>query len=330
MGTRLIKRSERLTEIEQMLFQSSTGLRAVEIADACGVDRRTVYRDLNLLNKSGIPVYQKDNRFFIKREYYLATVRLNANEALALFIAARTLSHHAERQNPYIVSALIKLGAAMPAPLAAHVDRVSESIRRNPVDRAFMSILETLTQGWGERRKIKLWYKTAHHRETVAREFATYFIEPTAAGGVYAVGMDDVSGCIRALKLDRIKRVKLLQSTYQIPERFEPRHYLAPGWGVMEGEVDEKVTVTLRFSAEAIPVIQERASGIPQDIRISSDGRGIVHIQVADWRDTLSWIRSWGTQVEVLEPQPLREILIEEAKQVIDIYRQRVASGEGI
>lgn len=320
MTTRLIKRSERLARIEQMLFQNAVGLRAVQIADACGVDRRTVYRDLALLNKSGIPVYQKDGRFFIKHEYYLAKVRLNANEAIALYIAARMVAYHAEQQNPFIVSALTKLSAALPESLASHVAFTTQAAMSIPIDRGFMTVLETITRAWGERRKVKLWYKASKNQEMVAREFSTYFIEPTASGSVYAVGLDDFSGRVRALKIERLKRVKLLQSNYDIPSRFDPRRYLAAGWGVIEGNIEDKENVVLLFSADAAPLIRERAFNNAEEITLLRDERCILRIQVADWHDLLGWVRSWGTQVEVLEPQALCDEIVNEAKRVLALY----------
>ena len=70
MSARLINRGERLTAIERVLFRSGKGLRAVEIAESCGVDRRTIYRDLETLQKLGIPVTQEEGRFFLNRDYY--------------------------------------------------------------------------------------------------------------------------------------------------------------------------------------------------------------------------------------------------------------------
>src|SRR5947208_7152363 len=106
MNSRLASRTERLAEIERMLFRSAHGMRAVEIADACGVDRRTIYRDLDMLSTIGVPIWQDGGRFGIVRDQYLATVRLNFNEAVALFVAARLLSRHSDQQNPHIISSL--------------------------------------------------------------------------------------------------------------------------------------------------------------------------------------------------------------------------------
>src|SRR6185369_14476829 len=125
---RLTSRTERLAEIERMLFRSARGMRVMEIADACGINRRTVYRDLDMLGAIGVPIWQDDGRFGIIRDQYLATVRLNFNEAMALFIAARLLSRYADQQNPHIVSALTKLGTAFPEPLAFHVAFTAETI----------------------------------------------------------------------------------------------------------------------------------------------------------------------------------------------------------
>ena len=111
MATRLTNRAERLIALEQLLFRSTAGLRAVEIADACGVDRRTVYRDLALLEEIGVPVFQRDGRFFIDREHYLATLRLSMDETVALLVAAT----ESTQQTPHLGSAIAKLGQVLPA-----------------------------------------------------------------------------------------------------------------------------------------------------------------------------------------------------------------------
>src|SRR5215471_5518533 len=73
MNNRLTSRTERLAEIERMLFRSAHGMRVMEIAEACGVDRRTVYRDMDTLSAIGVPIWQDDGRFGIDRDQYLAT-----------------------------------------------------------------------------------------------------------------------------------------------------------------------------------------------------------------------------------------------------------------
>jgi predicted DNA-binding transcriptional regulator YafY len=319
MVHRLVNRTERLAAIERMLLQSRLGLRAVEIAESCGVDRRTIYRDLSLLGESGVPVFQKDGRFYVNREYYLAPLRLSTNEAVAMYLSARMFVHHTEQPNPYLISALAKLNMALPETLAEHVGAVAEMARQDPIDRGFVTVLDTLTRAWSERRRVKLWYSAPQSEQTGAREFATYFIEPTPSGGLYAVGYDTLAQRIHALNVRQIKRAKPLQITYEIPPATQILPFLANTWGISFHD-ELQTQVVLVFSAAAAPRITERIWHESQQLELLPDGRCQLKLSVASWRDMLGWIRSWGAQVEVLAPQVLRDVLAAEARVTLSAY----------
>jgi proteasome accessory factor B len=323
MSVRLLNRAERLSAIERMLFRNSLGLRAVEIAKACGVDRRTIYRDLAALEQTGVPISQQDGRFFINREYYQANVRLNLNEALALFLAGRVLSRQSNQQNPHVISALSRLAAALPEPLASHVNAIAESMRSAPVDPSFIDVLETITRAWFERRKIRLWCSETRNGDIQARDFSTYFIEPTLNTGLYVVGYDELNEGVRAFRLEWVKRAKLLDSMYTLPSQFDRRRYLANAWGI-PGE--GMTRVVLAFAADLTPLIKERIWHSSQRIETLPDKRCTLSVSIADWRELLPWIRSWGAQVEVLEPQALRQELAADAARVAAVYNG-VATG---
>lgn len=320
MSARLINRGERLTAIERLLFRNGHGLRAVEIAESCGVDRRTIYRDLDTLEKLGIPVSQEDGRFFLNRDYYLASVRMNFNEVVALFVAARAYTRSAEQQNPHIVSALNKLCAALPEPLSSHVDYIADWIRGNPVDRNYVQILEMVIRGWVEGRTIRLWGSLSKNGESYVRDFRTYFIEPTTTGGLYTIGQDVLTQSIKMLKIEWVKRAKLLDEHYEVPENFDRRPYLENVWGVIGDEGRERTRVVLAFAQDVTSLIRERLWHTSQQIEILPDKRCTLTVQVGDWHDLMPWLRSWGTQVEVLEPQGLRQQLAREAVQVARLY----------
>jgi predicted DNA-binding transcriptional regulator YafY len=307
-----------------MLFRNSMGLRVVEIAKACGVDRRTIYRDLAALEQTGVPISQQEGRFFINREYYQANVRLNLNEALALFLAGRVLSRQSNQQNPHVISALSRLAAALPEPLASHVNAIAESMRSAPVDPSFIDVLETITRAWFERRKIRLWCSETRNGDIQARDFATYFIEPTLNTGLYVVGYDELNESVRAFRLEWVKRAKLLDSMYTLPSQFDRRRFLANAWGI-PGEGDGITRVVLAFSADLTPLIKERIWHSSQRIETLPDKRCTLSVAIADWRELLPWIRSWGAQVEVLEPQALRQELAADAARVAAVYNGAVA-----
>lgn len=326
MVARHISRGERLTEIEGLLLRSSRGLRAMEIASACGVDRRTIYRDLNLLEKLGVPVTQENGRFLINRDYYLTSVRLNFNEAVALFVAGRYFSRHAEQHNPHMISVLNKLQKALPEPLADHVNYVAEWIRGNPVDRNYIQVLETIIRAWVERRKVQLWTSTPKAGEIRTVQQSVYFIEPASNGGLYAVGWDDLSNAVKAVKVEWVKRIRLLDEPYDTPVDFDRRPFLESVWGILGADMTFRNRVVLAFSPDVTPLIRERLWHTSQQIATLPDKRCTLTMHISEWRDLLPWIRSWGPQVEVLEPVTLREELAHEAQHIARVYRAMATS----
>nr|MBN1228535.1 WYL domain-containing protein [Anaerolineae bacterium] len=230
---RALSRAARLRHIENLLFRNPHGLRVAEMAAACNVNRRTIYRDISLLSDSGVPLWQDQNRYGIIREQYLATVRLKFHEAVALYIASRLLSRHADEHNPHIISALNKLVATFPDPLATHTSKTAESIQNRPINHTYVKILETIAMGWAENRKIKLWYRSPRSGQVRERTLSPYLLEPSPAGGLYVIGYDDWAKELRTFKLERLEDAQLLQDGYEIPISFDPAEHLANSWGIM-------------------------------------------------------------------------------------------------
>lgn len=317
MTTRLVNRTERLAVIEQMLFRSPLGLRAVEIAEACAVDRRTVYRDLSLLGNVGVPIRQKDGRFFIDRERYTASIHLTLDEAMALFLAART----ALRYNGHIVSALTKLSAALPEVIAHHID---QTLRASlPASAKETAALEVLVRGWGEGRKVRLWFAGTDHRTGVC-DFHIYFLAPFAAGSAAVVGYDETAGRVRVFPLQSIQRARMLKLMYRIPSNFDPLRYMITSLGFADVG-DEAVVVVLQFSGESALVVQDWQWHAPRSrLEVVDDYCCKLWLHVNDWASLLPWVRSWGADVEVIEPLAMRDALSREAAQIQTLYAARV------
>lgn len=317
--TRMLSRSERLRAIERMLLVAPEGLRAQEIAERCGVDRRTVYRDLDLLSVSGVPLWQEEGRFGIERERYLTTVRLNFNEAVALYMAARLLARHSDEHNPHVVTALDKLAIALPDPIGTHIARTAAYVRNRPVNDRYIQVLEAVTLAWSLRRKVRLWYRSPRSGQVHPRDFATYFIEPSGIGyACYAIGMDDWSGEMRTFKLERLERAQMLDQTYEIPDDFDPNRYLETSWGIMHGE--EQVEVVLQFSPAVASRVKESVWHPSQEIDDLEDGGCLFTVRVSEPKEMQPWIRSWGAEVEVIAPPALRQVIAEEAARTAALY----------
>lgn len=248
MPSRALSRSERLGMIQQLLYRKPEGLSACELAGHCGVHRTTIYRDIKSLSDMEVPVWEGHGRFGLDRTRYLVPVHLNLHEALALYVAARLLAHHSDERNPHVVSALEKLATATPSPVQEHIARAAELVRERGADRRYVEVMETLAVAWSERRRVRMWYRSATSEVASKREFEPYFVEPSAIGyACYAIGHDHLSGETRTFKVERIERAELTAERYEIPPGFDPYPYLSRSWGIMGGEEGEEVV--LRFSA---------------------------------------------------------------------------------
>jgi predicted DNA-binding transcriptional regulator YafY len=320
--SRMLSRAERLRAIERLLYNSPDGLSAIEIAQTCHVGRRTVYRDLELLESGGVPLWQDGGRFGIIRERYLTTVRVNFNEAVALFLAVRLLGRHADAHNPHVVSALSKLATALPEPLASRVARLAGQMRKRPVDSRYVAVIEAVTLAWASQRKVRLWYRSPRTGELHPRDVSPYTVEvlPTSRG-TYVVGYDEWAKALRTFRLERLERAQMLEETYTVPKDFDPEQHFARAWGIMTG--DEIVEVVLQFTPAVAALVKEHRWHPSQSLDDLADGGVLLVVRIGDPREMRPWIRSWGAECEVLEPDWLRAELREETERMAARYRMK-------
>lgn len=323
MRERSLNRAERLVTIEKLLYQSPDGFTALELANRCGVHRATIYRDIESLSKMDVPLWEDRGRFGVDNTRYLARVRLSLHEALALYIAARLLAHHSDERNPHVASALDKLAQAMPSPVREHMADAARAVAERPsdgrIDGSYITVLETIARAWAERRRVRIWYRSANSEIAREREFEPYFVEPSAIGyACYVIGHDRLSGALRTFKLERVERAELLPERYQVPSDFDPYPYLSRAWGIMGGEEDEEVR--LRFSPVVARRVKESRWHSTQELVETIDGGCLLTVRVAHPLEMKWWIRSWGPEVEVLAPEWLRDEMRREADRLRTMY----------
>lgn len=321
---RIQSKAARLQRIEHRLYNVPRGQRVAELAEYCGVDRRTIYRDLQALEEMGVPVWEDAGHYGIDREAYLSTVRLNLNEAVALFFAARLLAHHSDEHNPNVVSALNKLAAGLPdSTISSHMARVAEIIRARPLRADYVRVLDTVTRAWADRRKLALRYRSASG-ELTERVICPYFLEVSRSEPAsYVIAYDDLRGALRTFKLERVAAAELLDATYSIPEAFDPYAHLASAWGVID---DTEVEVRLRFTPAAAPRVRESVWHHSQQLADTPGGGCELCLRVGGIRELRSWVLGWGADVEVLAPAALRDEVAEHARRMCERYATPLAS----
>lgn len=75
----------RLYKIERLLLTEAEGMKVVDLAERLSVNRRTIYRDLELIQELGIPLYEEeDSRFKILGTYTVPSYRAKLIEPLGV------------------------------------------------------------------------------------------------------------------------------------------------------------------------------------------------------------------------------------------------------
>ena len=315
---RIQSKAARLRRIEHRLYNAPRGLRVTELAEYCGVDRRTIYRDLEALEEMGVPVWEDAGRYGIDRESYLSTIRLNLNEAVALFFAARLLAHHSDEHNPNVVSALSKLAAGLPdTTISSHMARVAEIIRARPLRSDYVRVLDTITRAWADRHKVAIRYRAASG-DLTERVICPYFLEVSRSEPAsYVIAHDDLRGALRTFKIERVADAEILGETYTIPDDYDPYEHLASAWGVID---EVEVEVRLRFSPAVAPRVRESVWHHSQRLADTPGGGCELTMRVGGIKEIRSWVLGWGADVEVLAPDSLRDEVIDHVRGMVAMY----------
>lgn len=322
------KKSERLSQIENLLLAHPEGLTQAEIARRLGVHRSTINRDRTDLCLQ-FPIYEEEGRWFIDRSANLIHVNFTLHEAMSIHLATRLLATRMDKHNPHSASALRKLGLAlerlaprMSTHLKQSADMMDEANQRQ--DPSYLEVLEKLTLAWAEQRKVRVWHRKHPDEPVQIHLFLVYFIEPYAIGqSIHAIGFSETRHAHRTMKVERIERVELLLQKYEIPSDFDPRKFLADAWGIWYTN-GEPVEVILKFHPRvAYRVRESRWHRFEQPLTELESGHVIWRAKIAEPKEMLPWIRGWGSDVEILEPEWLRELMREEAERLMGIYRQR-------
>lgn len=336
---RAFAKSERIGQVERLLLSSRTPFTQAEIARRCQVHRSTVSRLVDSMITSGIPVrYDDEGRLSIERTAYISTLHLRLHEAVALFLAGRLLARYSDKPNVHTVEALEKLGitlhGSMPA-LGQHITATSSALRARLPKQAsdYQRMLEKLTESWARGTKVQIWYRSLGGRRAFQHTFAPYVLEPSGIGfSVYTIGMAEPPGKLRTRKLERIERILSTDEPFEVPPDFDPNALLAGAWSIWFDADDQPTTVTLRFSgAQAVRRMVETLWHPSQRVEQDSDGRLIWTADIDEPQEMLPWIRGWGADCEVLEPQTLRETLMGEIRRHMRVYglhrQERDAAG---
>ncbi len=328
-------KSQRLSQIEKLLWAYPEGLSQAEVARRIRVNRSTISR---YVAENSLPpgVYVDDlddNKLKLDRAADLTKAAFNLHEIMAIHLATRLLATRTDKQNPHAASAMRKLGVALQRldqNVSKHLLRSAEMMDEAAAyhDPVYLDVLQKLTEAWSAGRKVRVSHQMENGR-VFEYKFSPYFIEPYAVGQTaHVIGLREPPDAVRTFKIERLKSAEILRERYEILDDFDPRSMLANAWGIWYTEADP-VEVVLKFRPQVAQRVEETRWHQSQQTVREPDGSLLWRARVAEPQEMLPWVRGWGADVEVLEPVEMRETMMGEARVMAESYGWFVSSTPG-
>ena len=123
-----LTRISRLVQLISLL-QAGKGQNADALSTLCGVSRRTLFRDLDLLRQAGVPVVFDDDQgwYRLEHSYFLPPTTFTAEEALAMLLVCYELG--ADGRMPFYSAAGKRRSSSKPVCPAVCASRCAASRR---------------------------------------------------------------------------------------------------------------------------------------------------------------------------------------------------------
>jgi predicted DNA-binding transcriptional regulator YafY len=299
-----VKRAERLFHLISIL-RTGRGYTGTELADATGVSRRTVYRDVVDLSYL-VPIYY-DEGYRLLPEGFLANLAFTCEELLALKLGMQI---QALAEGSHLGAATKSARAKIEEQLArrnhsrdASSDSVTVHVKAHPLEKGAVRTLRIIENAVRNCETLGFNYYSLSRNHTTKRTVDPYGLT-FRRHSWYLVGYCHLRSSVRVFRPDRISSVKTTRRKFERPEDFSIEQFYADSWEVFASE--QKATVVLRFDkrTEAIakPMLNGRGEFTGGDRNpITFKGE----IPVSD--EFCRWLMTLGRNVEVVAPKELRE-----------------------
>ncbi len=278
---------------------------APELAEKFEVSIRTIYRDLDAISAAGIPIYTtqgKGGGIFIMQDFVLNKSILSEQEKEQILMALQGISITEHNQTDEL---LMKLGGLFQSKVTNWIEvDFSEWYKNTPNYDVFNLIKNAIFNQY----IITFSY--------FAREgnYSNRTVEPIKLifknKDWYLYGFCLLRNDFRFFKLTRIKELKILSDTFKHEVKNIPE---------IETVIKHNnfIPAKLKFSPKAAFRVYDEFTD-----KISKDNQGnlYVNIDLPDNETLFSYILSFGDNVEILEPDYLRESMKEKLTLMLEKY----------
>ncbi|THV25590.1 helix-turn-helix transcriptional regulator [Peteryoungia ipomoeae] len=318
-------RASRLINILTTL-QAKGLVTAEALAEENAVSVRTIYRDIDALSLSGIPVYSErgsDGGYRLLDGYRVRLNGLSLGEAEAMFLSGIPGAAADLGLGSLMAAAQRKLTAALPEDLRDSARKMQAKFHLDAP--TWLSAgeqpgyLQAVADAVWNSKRIRMRYRSWKAERTRIAEPLGIVMK---GGAWYLVAQ--VEDTARTYRISRILDLLVTEERFDWPRDFDLAEYWRENTQRLERELYPH-WATIRLSARAVKELQHTAAPFVLkhlEVKGEPDAQGwlTARMPVAHPRMAVSELLRLGGDVEVLEPQDLRLALLETVKGLLSLY----------
>lgn len=294
--------------------------------DGFRVSRKTVYRDLDLLEQIHVPLRNEDEKWSIApfAKPTTANLHFSYRELFALYVARHSLEHL--RGTPFFadlesifekIEKLIGKDISIFQEMAQVIGFKPRMTWHNSVG---ADVLDTVYAALGEGHPLTIDYE-AQSGPNAARVMqrqvgpeCLYFAE----GGVYLICTKLESGEVRSYALSRMRKAVMNSAEAYTKRGITPEILYRNSFGLLNaGEVE---LVQILLDGPTTKYLTERKWHSSQQIVVTERG-SVLHLYLQVNDELVRWILGLGEAATVLAPSSLIDLVLQQAHTVVEKYR---------
>lgn len=277
---------------------------ASELAEKFEVSVRTIYRDIDTLSGAGIPIYAEAGRnggIYLMNDFVMDKAVLTEEEKREILTALHSINSTSNIDNSQILQ---KLSAIFNVGSESWLEVDFSRWGNNGTDNTKFELLKSAVI---QQRCAKITYANSYGTisERIIQPLKVLYKSMSWYLKAYCTEKQDY----RIFKLTRIITLEVLADT------FDKKSF--PELDEMSGQVYS--TIVLRFAKE----ISYRVYDEFDNTQISTEENGdlIVSVEMPEDEWLIGYLLSFGTQVDIVEPAHLKDIVAKQAKSIYEKYK---------
>lgn len=289
-----------------------------EMAEECGVSRRTMIRDLMELSELGVPLYSEtgpSGGYRVLREKVLPPISFTEHEAIALFFACQSLRNY--KALPFkneVNTALDKFFYYLSSELKKKIESMQQRlIFWVPPHELNVPFLKELLEAALEQHVVTILYEASTSKSRVIQPLGIY----TMNGLWYCQGYCFLAEDYRVFRVDRVKDFSL-DADQNLKLNMTNEHIKS--W-IMPTNEDNMLDLEVDLTPEGVRRCQSEV-WLSQWLKVEDDGFGTIRTKIntsfTPW--IVHFFLGLGMEANVKHPQVVREQIKNKLQELIKQY----------